>query len=293
MLWIVLLQRHQIRTPILQNYTGFQTKFKYSFELFDIHLQKFSDYLDKFVSGRKYNLYDIKYIQISYYIKDHITKLCQSCYYQLRQIRTVRHSLTSSAIKTLVHAFICTRVDFSNSLLYGTSACLLDRLQSVLNSAARLILRIGKINIWSDLGCNSTWPSLASGSVSYSIQVQLHHEKLPGWPCTEVPDRAVPLREWHSSKAQPSVVVSGSAPGPSISEGTIRSTRLLRLLTTAVELTSCRHPTSTQRTSTLPEETQNSLHATVHVMPLRIDVNSVISTTTNVRELVQCTTQTV
>ena len=134
--------------------------------------------------------------------------------------------------------------------------------------------------IWSDLGCNSAWPSLASGSVSYSIQVQLHHEKLPGWPCTGVPDRAVPLREWHSSKAQPSVVVSGSAPGPSISEGTIRSTRLLCLLTTAVELTSYRHPTSTQRKSTLPEETQNSLYATVHVMPLRIDVNSVISTTT-------------
>ena len=77
-------------------------------------------------------------------MEDHITKLCQSCYYQLRQIRTVRHSLTSSAIQTLVHAFICTRVDFFNSLLYGTSAYLLDRLQSVLNSAARLILRIGK-----------------------------------------------------------------------------------------------------------------------------------------------------
>ena len=57
-------------------------------------------------------------------MKDHITKLRQSCYYQLRQIRTVRHSLTSSAIQTLVHAFICTRVDFSNSLLYGTSAYL-------------------------------------------------------------------------------------------------------------------------------------------------------------------------
>ena len=80
-------------------------------------------------------------------MKDHITKLCQSCYYQLCQIRTVRHSLTSSAIQTLVHAFICTRVDFANSLLYGTSAYLLDRLQSVLNSAARLILRIGKYDL--------------------------------------------------------------------------------------------------------------------------------------------------
>ena len=59
-------------------------------------------------------------------------------------------TLTSSAIQTLVHAFICTRVDFSNSLLHGTSAYLLDRLQSVLNSAARLILRIGKYDPISD-----------------------------------------------------------------------------------------------------------------------------------------------
>ena len=45
-----------------------------------------------------------------------------------------------------------------------------------------------------------------------------------------------------------------SAPGPSISEGTIRSKRFLRLLTTAVEFTSCRHPTSPQRTSTFQED---------------------------------------
>ena len=77
-------------------------------------------------------------------MKDHVSKLCQSCYFQLRQIRTIRHSLSPSAIRTLVHAFICSRIDFSNSLLYGTSAYLLDRLQSVLNSSARLILKIGK-----------------------------------------------------------------------------------------------------------------------------------------------------
>ena len=53
-------------------------------------------------------------------------------------------ALTPSAIQTLVHAFICTCVDFPNSLLYGTSTYLLDNLQSVLNSAARLILTIGK-----------------------------------------------------------------------------------------------------------------------------------------------------
>ena len=47
-----------------------------------------------------------------------------------------------------------------------------------------------------------------------------------------------------------------------------------------IYIPSCRHPTSPQRASTFPEETQNSLYATVHVMPLRIYVNSVNSTTT-------------
>ena len=73
-------------------------------------------------------------------MKDHITKIV------LLPASSNMHgsTLTSSAIQTLVHAFICTRVDFSNSLLYGTNAYLLDRLHSVLKSVARLLLRIGK-----------------------------------------------------------------------------------------------------------------------------------------------------
>ena len=203
-------------------------------------------------------------------MKDHITKLCQ--------IRTVRHSLTSSAIQTLVHAFICTRVDFSNSLLYGTSACLLDRLQSVLNSAARLILRLGKYDpISAAIRRDLHWLP-----VPFRIQYKFNsitRNCLAG----RAPEYLIEL--CHSVNDIPQQGATFGCrlnlvpPGPSISEETIRSTRLFRLLTTAVELTSYRHPTSTQRNSTLPEETQNSLHATVHVMPLRIDVNSVISTT--------------
>ena len=41
--------------------------------------------------------------------------------------------------KTLIHAFFTARIDYCNSLLYGQPKCILKRLQSVLNSAARLI----------------------------------------------------------------------------------------------------------------------------------------------------------
>ena len=60
-------------------------------------------------------------------------------FFQLRQLRAIRSSLTTDAAKTLAQAFVGGRLDYCNSLLYGVSEDLLRRLQSVLNAAARFI----------------------------------------------------------------------------------------------------------------------------------------------------------
>jgi len=52
-------------------------------------------------------------------MSDHVTSLCRSCFFQLRQLRQVRSSLTTETTQTLVHAFISSRLDYCNSLLYG------------------------------------------------------------------------------------------------------------------------------------------------------------------------------
>ena len=75
---------------------------------------------------------------------DHISHLCRSCFFQLRRLRAIRHSLTQKSILMLAHSFICNRIDYCNSVLYGASRFQLDRLQSILNAAARIILRIPK-----------------------------------------------------------------------------------------------------------------------------------------------------
>jgi len=59
---------------------------------------------------------------------DHVAALRRSCLYQLRQLRMIRSSLTLEAAKTLVHAFISSRLDYCNSLLYGVSDSLLAKL---------------------------------------------------------------------------------------------------------------------------------------------------------------------
>jgi len=55
------------------------------------------------------------------------------------QLRRVRHSLDVESVKTLVHAFVTTRLDYCNSVLARVPRSVTDKLQLVLNAAARLV----------------------------------------------------------------------------------------------------------------------------------------------------------
>ena len=76
----------------------------------------------------------------------HIGKLSQSCFYQLRQLRTVRQSLSDTAAKMLFNSFVVTRIDYCNIVLTGASASNILRIQRIMNAAARLQLRLPKFS---------------------------------------------------------------------------------------------------------------------------------------------------
>ena len=72
-------------------------------------------------------------------LSSHVAALCRAGYYQLRQLRPVVQSMTAEAARTAAAAFISSRLDYCNSLLYGLPNTLLCKLQSVQNATARLI----------------------------------------------------------------------------------------------------------------------------------------------------------
>lgn len=74
----------------------------------------------------------------------HIQNTCKTAYMQLRQISAIRHFLTQEATQTLVCAFVLSRIDYCNSLLSGCPKYLLNKLQRVQNSAARLVCKVRK-----------------------------------------------------------------------------------------------------------------------------------------------------
>ena len=67
-----------------------------------------------------------------------INATCRSAWYNLRNINRVRKSLTMDSAKILVQAYITSRLDYCNSLLYGAPSTHLNRLQKIQNYAARI-----------------------------------------------------------------------------------------------------------------------------------------------------------
>ena len=68
-----------------------------------------------------------------------VTAVCQSDYYQLRQLRPVARCSSEDAAKTMIQAFVISRLDYCNALCYGITDELTRCLQSVQNAAARLV----------------------------------------------------------------------------------------------------------------------------------------------------------
>ena len=74
----------------------------------------------------------------------HVTNIARTCYFELRRLASIRRFLTSTATATLVSAFVLSRIDYCNSLLFGSTLDVTSHLQRIQNYAARVILCLPK-----------------------------------------------------------------------------------------------------------------------------------------------------
>ena len=70
----------------------------------------------------------------------HVSTVVSSCMFHLKNISKIKRFLKTDELKKLVHAFMSSKLDYCNSLLYGINASSLSKLQAVQNRAARLVL---------------------------------------------------------------------------------------------------------------------------------------------------------
>ena len=74
-------------------------------------------------------------------MEQHVKNMCRQAFIQLRHISRLRPVMDRRTLECIVHAFISSRLDFSNAVLCAISQKLLRKLQSIQNSAARILMR--------------------------------------------------------------------------------------------------------------------------------------------------------
>ena len=70
----------------------------------------------------------------------HVFNIARTCYFELRRLASIRRFLTSTATAKLVSAFVLSRIDYCNSLLFGSTHDVTSHMQRIQNYAARVIL---------------------------------------------------------------------------------------------------------------------------------------------------------
>ena len=82
-------------------------------------------------------------VDCSLSFRTHISRVVSSCFYQLRRLKDSIKSLPFDTAKTIMNCFVISRIDYCNSLLAGCPQYSLDRLQRVMNAAARMLCGAG------------------------------------------------------------------------------------------------------------------------------------------------------
>ena len=82
----------------------------------------------------------------------HVANLCKACIFHIRAFCHIRPAINDDTAKTIVSSLVGCRLDYANSVLYGTSLTNIKWLQRVQNWLARVVARLPT--------CSPTTPTL-------------------------------------------------------------------------------------------------------------------------------------
>ena len=130
----------------------------------------------------------------------HVNTVCQKAHNQLRNIGKIQKYLSQDAKEIIAHAFVTTRLDYLNSLLYGMPNFIIKQLQRLLNAAARITTNLGKYYHITDAMKKLHWLPIES-CIQYTVLVLVHacvHNIAPPYQSSLLTSY-VPSREMRSS----------------------------------------------------------------------------------------------
>ena len=95
-------------------------------------------------------------------MEQHVKKICSEPNYHLTNISKILKYLTQDSAQIIIHAFISSKLDYCNSLLYGIPKYFVCKLQRVQNTAARIVTLTRKYDSVAPIMFKLHWLSVHS-----------------------------------------------------------------------------------------------------------------------------------
>ena len=80
------------------------------------------------------------YFDPHFSMSTHISMSCSAAFFWLHNIKRISQFLPRDKLEMVLHAFVTSRIDYCNGLLYGLPDCEIAKLQRVQNAAARMLM---------------------------------------------------------------------------------------------------------------------------------------------------------
>jgi len=107
------------------------------------------------------------YLDSDMSMRSHVGKTVSSCFAILRHIQSIRRLVSRHVLQSMVVSLVLSRLDFGNATLKAWQAYVLQRPQSVMNAAARLIFSSSRFDHISPLLSRLHW--LKAESITYKV----------------------------------------------------------------------------------------------------------------------------
>jgi hypothetical protein len=89
--------------------------------------------------------------------EQHVKSVSRAGYLQLKILAKIRRFLDRKSLEILIHSFITTRIDYCNSLMCGIDDHLIQKLQLLQNSCARLLTGFSRFDHITPVLCDLHW----------------------------------------------------------------------------------------------------------------------------------------
>ena len=113
------------------------------------------------------------YLDTSLSMENHAGRIAAACFSALRVLREARHSVPREVLKALVIQLVLTKLEYCNSILYGSNKLALHKLQVVMNTAARLFFNARLTDHVSPLLDDLHWLPIAR-RIPYKIALMVY-----------------------------------------------------------------------------------------------------------------------